>query len=119
MESWCDICKNAQTRGCAAIDAERSRYRIGSVGAGFLGAGLAFAFVIALLWVLVMGRVVKLAKPAPIRKLVKAPGARKDATIASESVSCVKFLGMIGADPLRRGLCGSMRHREHPTGLSH
>ncbi|KAH8824810.1 histidine phosphatase superfamily [Flagelloscypha sp. PMI_526] len=55
-ESWCTACGNTEDRGCDAFYASSSssssstasKYRITPVGAGFLGAGLTFAVMLAM-----------------------------------------------------------------------
>ncbi|KAJ7695722.1 phosphoglycerate mutase-like protein [Mycena rosella] len=56
--AWCTVCSNTQDRGCGALALAASKASgghhqpIGPVGAGFLGAGLTLAVVLAMLAVL-------------------------------------------------------------------
>ncbi|KAG5639427.1 hypothetical protein H0H81_002298 [Sphagnurus paluster] len=58
LADWCSKCNNSQDRGCAALTLAAttavadSRPKIGSVGAGFLGASLMLVLVLAMLGVL-------------------------------------------------------------------
>ena len=57
--TWCDVCQNSEDRGCGALAlAAQEAYAealspISLVGAGFLGAGLTLATVVAALATLV------------------------------------------------------------------
>ncbi|KAG6844518.1 hypothetical protein H0H87_006279 [Tephrocybe sp. NHM501043] len=58
LPEWCSVCANTQDRGCATLTTvaasavANSRPTIGSVGAGFLGAGLMLFVALAMLGVL-------------------------------------------------------------------
>ncbi|KAF8073645.1 histidine phosphatase superfamily [Lyophyllum atratum] len=58
LNEWCTLCNNQKDRGCNTLNlaatsaVAQSRPRIGSVGAGFLGAGLTLAFALAMFGVL-------------------------------------------------------------------
>ncbi|KAG5648396.1 hypothetical protein DXG03_004970 [Asterophora parasitica] len=60
LAEWCSTCNNTQDRGCAALSlaastaVAESRPKIGSVGAGFLGAGLTLVVAVALVGVLLL-----------------------------------------------------------------
>lgn len=68
-DAWCAACSNTQDRGCAALALAKAQGAksvelpaIGSVGAGFLGAGLALAFSLAAFGVLIFLGVLTLGK---------------------------------------------------------
>lgn len=60
LPTWCKVCNNQKDRGCAALAAASSpatlavsKHAIGPVAAGFVGAGLGIAVMLAMLSVLV------------------------------------------------------------------
>ncbi|GLB38274.1 putative HCO3- transporter family protein [Lyophyllum shimeji] len=58
LSEWCTLCNNQQDRGCGALNlaatsaVAANRPAIGSVGAGFLGAGVMLALALAMFGVL-------------------------------------------------------------------
>jgi len=57
LPTWCKVCNNSVDRGCANLVSVNSpisamHHRISLVGAGFLGAGLTLAVLLAMLAVL-------------------------------------------------------------------
>ncbi|KAF8157825.1 histidine phosphatase superfamily [Crassisporium funariophilum] len=57
LPTWCKVCSNNQDRGCAALALQSTtvtgtNQRIGPIGAGFLGAGVTLAVVLATIGVL-------------------------------------------------------------------
>jgi len=84
---WCTVCNNTQDRGCGAIAqaasqasaAARVHQRISPVGAGFLGAGLTLAVVLAMFAVLTFLGVLTLGRGrSKASRRTSSPDAQTD-----------------------------------------
>jgi len=79
---WCNVCSNTQDRGCAAITQARVdgaasvhlHQKINPVGAGFLGAGLTLAVVLAFFAFLFFKGMIGSSRGRPTKR-VNSPGS--------------------------------------------
>lgn len=92
--TWCDVCQNAQDRGCGALTLAASQARsaalspISVVGAGFLGAGLTLAVVLlALAALLFLGPLTFGKKPPKWRLPVDDDGVRAHVNRSSQTLN--------------------------------
>ncbi|KAJ7175399.1 histidine phosphatase superfamily [Mycena filopes] len=83
--AWCNVCKNTQDRGCGPIAAAAAQASaaaakvdvahhqpIGPVGAGFLGAGLTLAVLLAMFGVLAFLGILTIGRPRSKKAAPKA-----------------------------------------------